>query len=344
VLVVSCPCALGLATPAAITSATQALRRRGLLVARADCWEKLPAITDVVFDKTGTLTRGEIGIVDVRPQDGRSAAVCRAIAGALEAGSSHPIARAFAGDSDATAEQRRHVAGQGVEGRLAGRRYRLGQPAFALAPSDRTAEPPAPGHWVLLADDAGPVCWFALDDRLRDDAATTVLALRQRGLRVHLLSGDPSDAAPRLAAHLGMDALAYGAAPERKLAYLRELQQQGRRVLMVGDGINDIPVLACADVSVAMSDASQLAKTNADCIFLTAHLDRLLTLLAGARRTRRVVRENLAWALGYNALALPLAALGWVPPWLAAVGMSLSSLLVVGNALRLQRIGTTPEV
>jgi Cu2+-exporting ATPase len=339
VLVVSCPCALGLATPAAITAATNRLRQLGLLVTRGDAWEQLPRITDVIFDKTGTLTEGAVRIADIRPLAGRSAEVCRAIASALESGSSHPIARAFAQPNVEPAQQRRHVTGGGVEGMVAGRRYRLGSPGFAL---DGNATPaPAAGHWVLLAEAGAPLCWFRLDDTLRRDAASSVLALQQRGLRVHLLSGDPSDAALALAQRLGIEHVEAGASPARKLDYLRALQGEGRRVLMVGDGINDIPVLAAADVSVAMSDASQLAKTSADCIFLSPRLDRLPALLELARRTRTNIRENLGWALLYNVVALPAAAGGLVAPWLAALGMSASSLLVVGNALRLQRVRLT---
>ncbi len=337
VLVVSCPCALGLATPAAITAATNRLRQLGLLVTRGDAWEQLPRITDVVFDKTGTLTEGVIRIADQQAAGSRSPEVCRAIAAALEVGSSHPIAKAFLTTATAIepAQQRRHVAGCGVEGAIAGRRYRLGTPAFAL---DAPLPPPGDGHWVVLGEEGRALCWFRLDDTLRADAAATVLALQQRGLHLHLLSGDPSDAAPLLAQRLGIEQVEAGATPQRKLDYLRALQAQGRRVLMVGDGINDIPVLAAADVSVAMSDASQLAKTSADCIFLSPRLTRLPALLALAQRTRAIVRENLGWALLYNAVALPAAAAGLVAPWLAALGMSASSLLVVCNALRLQRV------
>ncbi len=338
VLVVSCPCALGLATPAAITAATQRLRQLGLLVTRGDAWEQLPRITDVIFDKTGTLTEGKIRIADIRPVAGRSAEVCRAIATALEAGSSHPIARAFLNRSTADAalaQQRRHVTGCGVEGVIAGRRYRLGTPAFALEGSAAALDT---GHWVALGEEGQALCWFRLDDTLRSDATGSVLALQQRGLRVHLLSGDRSDAVATLARQLGIDHVEAGATPERKLDYLRVLQAEGRCVLMVGDGINDIPVLAAADVSVAMNDASQLTKTSADCIFLSPRLTRLPALLELAQRTRGIVRENLGWALLYNAVALPAAAAGLVAPWLAALGMSASSLLVVGNALRLQHV------
>jgi Cu2+-exporting ATPase len=234
--------------------------------------------------------------------------------------------------------------GAGVEGTIAGRRYRIGKPDYAaqlfvqegeqarLIDTQKTQS----GHWILLADSDGPLCWFRLQDQLRDDAAATVKSLQQRGLRVHLLSGDSSDSAVELGMQLRIDRVESGASPERKLQYLTALQNDHRRVLMVGDGINDIPVLAAADISVAMSGASQLAKTSADCILLAPQLDRIITLFDGAKKTRSIVRQNLIWALLYNVIAIPLAAAGLIAPWLAAIGMSASSLLVTANALRLR--------
>lgn len=341
VLVVSCPCALSLATPMAITTATNALRRAGLLVTRADVWEQLGHITDIVFDKTGTLSEGRVAVVANVPCGDRSAEVCRDIAEALESGSHHPIAQAFATHAVVPALERKTHIGAGVEGVIAGRRYRLGSAAFALALSNKNISAPAHGQWILLADNAGPLCWFRLQDQLRSDAAATVRTLQQRGLRVHLLSGDSSDAAAEFAAQLHIDCVKSGVSPEHKLEYIAGLQGDKRRVMMVGDGINDIPVLAAADISVAMSGASQLAKTNADCILLTPHLDRVPMLFASAKKTRMIVRQNLWWALLYNAIAIPLAAAGWIAPWLAAIGMSLSSLLVTANALRLRRCDRT---
>jgi Cu2+-exporting ATPase len=241
------------------------------------------------------------------------------------------------------ATDRSIATGRGVEGSIAGRRYRLGQPAYALelcalsaAAPDTVIATAEPGSWIVLANTSGPVCRFRLDDELRADAAATVAALQRRGLAVHLLSGDHSAAVLQLGTQLRIDAIVAGATPEHKLRYLEMLQRAGRRVLMIGDGINDIPVLAAAAVSVAMSNASQLAKTSADCILLTPRLARLETLLDCARATRNVIHQNIAWALLYNGAAVPLAATGLISPWLGALGMSLSSLLVVGNALRLR--------
>jgi len=367
VLVVSCPCALGLATPVAITNATNTLRRLGLLVTKADVWEKLPAITDIVFDKTGTLSAGRVRIVECVPCGARSPDVCRDIANALEIGSAHPIARAFINEPTITtaqqtpiaaqpipaaaqptivpAQNRQQIGGAGVEGWIAGRCYRLGAANFVLALSNTQAAPPTiTGQWILLGDNTGALCWFRLDDSPRAEAAATVTALQQRGFTLHLLSGDRSDTVDNLAKSLRIEHALAGASPEQKLEYIERLQRDQRHVLMVGDGINDIPVLAAADVSVAMSNASQLAKTSADCIFLGGDLARLLTLFGIATKTRRIIRENLLWALLYNLVAIPLAALGWVSPYIAAIGMSLSSLLVVGNALRLHRFKPTAVI
>jgi len=338
---------LSLVTPMAITTATNALRRAGVLVTRAEVWEQLERITDVVFDKTGTLSEGRVTVTETLVCGTRNVDVCRDIAEALEAGSTHPIAQAFATRGVIPALERIDTVGAGVEGTIAGRRYRLGKADYAAQLfAARQAAPmraPGRGHWILLADGDGPLCWFRLQDRLRDDAAATVQVLQRRGLRVHLLSGDSSDSAAELGAQLHIDHIESGASPERKLAYLSALQRSGqaRHVLMVGDGINDIPVLAAADISVAMSGASQLAKTNADCILLTPQLNRIATLFDSARKTRAIVRENLIWALVYNVVAIPLAAAGWIAPWLAAIGMSASSLLVTANALRLRRATPT---
>ena len=361
VLVVSCPCALSLATPMAITTATNALRRAGILVTRAEVWEQLDSITDVVFDKTGTLSEGRVSISGIAVCGARSADICRDIAEALEAGSSHPIAQAFATRAVTPALERAEIIGAGVEGTIAGRRYRLGTPSYAAQLFTKNSGAKNGdeksggvfdsckiriGHWILLADHDGPLCWFRLQDRLRDDAAATVTALQQRGLRVHLLSGDSSGSAAESGRQLHIDRIESGASPERKLQYLSALQRNGQRVLMIGDGINDIPVLAAADISIAMSGASQLAKINADCILLAPQLNRIAALFDSAKKTRAVIRENLLWALLYNTIALPLAAAGLIAPWLAAIGMSASSLLVTGNALRLRHCaspGTTPS-
>ena len=190
----------------------------------------------------------------------------------------------------------------------------------------------------MLGDCQGPLAWFVLDDRLRDDAPALLAACRERGWQVLLLSGDSSPMVAEVARQLGIEQARGGLTPDAKLAELKKLHEQGRRVLMLGDGVNDVPVLAGADISVAMGGATDLAKTSADAVLLSNRLTSLIQAFNLARRTRRIIIENLTWASLYNGLVLPFAALGWITPIWAALGMSLSSLLVVLNALRLTRV------
>ena len=336
VLVVTCPCALGLATPAALTAATGRLTRLGLLTTRGHALETLARTTDLVFDKTGTLTQGRLSVRRVLPLDGRSSDAVGAIAAALERGSEHPIARAVRDAAAATpaASAVRNTPGLGVEGIVDGRHYRLGAPRFA-APGHVPPAPDDGASWIVLAADAAPVAWFALADTLRPDAAAALAALRAQGLRLHLLSGDADAAVATVARELGVDAWRGGALPEDKLAYVRELQAAGRVVAMVGDGVNDAPVLAGAQVSIAMGSGTDVAQAAADMVMLGSRLATLGEGVALARKTQKIIRQNLGWALAYNLVAIPAAALGHVTPWLAGIGMSASSLLVVLNALRL---------
>lgn len=341
VLVVTCPCALSLATPAALTAAAGGLLQRGVLVTRGAILETLPRVTHVVFDKTGTLTTGRFRIERTIPLRGAMAADVGAEACALETHSEHPIARAFAdlGGGGEPASAVRVRAGQGVEGMVAAQRRRIGAPAWVESGFDRpTPAPPArEGHWVLLAGEEGPLAWFEIADTVRPEAAETVARLRRMGLKVEILSGDPSPAVPELARRFGLSASAGGVSPEGKLAHVRRLQEEGAVVLMVGDGINDAPVLGGSEVSVAMGGGTDLAKVGADAVLLHEDISVLPEALRHARRARRVMRQNLLWSLTYNLVVLPLAAAGWVTPWLAAIGMSLSSLVVVLNAVRLNR-------
>ncbi|MDC8803068.1 heavy metal translocating P-type ATPase [Halomonas pacifica] len=337
VLVVTCPCALALATPTALTAGHGQLRRRGVLMTRADAVEGLSQATRVVFDKTGTLTQGAMRLVETRPLGDADETTARRLAAALEAHSEHPIARAFRPYREATLQARQVTShpGQGLEGTIEGRHYRLGTPDFA---SPQVPAAPGEGQWLLLARDGEPLAWFALHDGLREDAVASIAALRAQGLAVELLSGDRPEAVAELAARAGIDTWRGGAGPETKLEHLRELQARGETVVMIGDGINDVPVLAGADVSIAMNGATDLARTRADAILLSPRLLRIAEAITIARATRRIIRQNLIWSVIYNFTALPIAALGIVPPWVAALGMSASSLVVVGNALRLGRM------
>lgn len=337
-LVATCPCALSLATPTALTAATGSLHKLGLLLTRGHVLEGLNHIDTVIFDKTGTLTEGRLTLREIHPLRDLDADQCLALAAALENRSEHPIARAFGRAAQAAEEVDSHP-GLGLEGLVAQRRLRIGQPDFvcALSGQPTPAIPGDHGQWLLLGDEQGPLAWLVLDDRLREDAPALLDACRARGWRILLLSGDSSPMVGEIARQLGIEDARGGLTPDDKLAVLKQLHGEGRRVLMLGDGVNDVPVLAAADISVAMGSATDLAKTSADAVLLSNRLDSLTRALPLARRTRRIIIENLSWAMLYNGLILPFAAIGWVTPAWAALGMSVSSLLVVLNALRLAR-------
>ncbi|KFX69204.1 carbonate dehydratase [Pseudomonas taeanensis MS-3] len=338
-LVATCPCALALATPTALTAATGSLHKLGMLLTRGHVLEGLNQIDTVIFDKTGTLTEGRLTLSAIHPLGELDSDACLALAAALEIRSEHPIARAF-GRATQAAERVDNIPGLGLQGWVADRQLRIGQAAFVSELSGQ-APPEIPadrGQWLLLGDCQGPLAWFVLDDRLRDDAPALLAACRERGWQVLLLSGDSSPMVAEVARQLGIEQARGGLTPDAKLAELKKLHEQGRRVLMLGDGVNDVPVLAGADISVAMGGATDLAKTSADAVLLSNRLTSLIQAFNLARRTRRIIIENLTWASLYNGLVLPFAALGWITPIWAALGMSLSSLLVVLNALRLTRV------
>lgn len=330
VLVVSCPCALSLAIPAALATAGNALTKLGALPLRGDALSDLAEVDTVLLDKTGTLTTGSPQIARVEVLGELDAEAVTRIAAALERDAGHPLARAFAGIAAPRAEAIEVTAGAGVAGEVEGQRWRIGHAGFA-AGLDRDL----PGVW--LGDGARAVARFALVDAPRSDARAAIAALRDQGLRVEVLSGDSPEAVETTARALGIARWSARATPESKLARLRELQAQGHRVLMLGDGINDAPVLGGADVSIALACGAPMAHRAADIVLSGERLMRLPQVVQLARRTRRMIRENLAWALLYNAIALPFAAAGWVTPWIAALGMAGSSLLVTLNALRLGR-------
>ncbi|WP_095179450.1 heavy metal translocating P-type ATPase [Pseudomonas sp. Irchel 3F6] len=342
-LVATCPCALSLATPTALTAATGTLHKLGLLLTRGHVLEGLNQIDTVIFDKTGTLTEGRLVLRSIRPLGALDSEQCLSLAAALENRSEHPIARAF-GRAPLAAEDVHSTPGLGLEGVVGEQRLRIGQAPFACALSGAAlpSMPDEAGQWLLLADTQGPLAWFVLDDRLRDDAPALLAACKARGWRTLLLSGDSSPMVASVAAELGIDEARGGLRPDDKLQVLQQLHREGRKVLMLGDGVNDVPVLAAADISVAMGSATDLAKTSADAVLLSNRLDALVQAFTLARRTRRVIIENLLWAALYNGLMLPFAALGWITPVWAAVGMSISSLTVVLNALRLTRLPSAP--
>jgi P-type Cu2+ transporter len=354
VLVVTCPCALALATPAAIAAATGRLSAIGLLATRGHVLETFARVTDVVFDKTGTLTQNEMSMARIVPLGKlREEAIVR-LAAELELGSGHPVARALTGAARdapgmlaACATKLTHSAGQGVEGEIGGERLRIGTAAFVGAlvgkPLGQSKFPEHTHSQVLLGRSGEWLARIDLDDAPRPDAREALDALRAAGARIHVLSGDVPAAVNAIARELCLseaDNVQARATPQHKLEYVEALQRKGRVVAMVGDGINDAPVLAQAALSIAMGSGTDLARANADMVLLSGRLMALAEGLAIARMTRRVIGQNVAWAIVYNAIAVPLAMMGWISPWAAALGMSASSLLVVGNAARLQRGGS----
>ncbi len=333
VLVVTCPCALALATPAAFAAAGTRLAQLQLLVTNGNAIEALARADRILFDKTGTVTRGaptidDIGIFD----DEFDREQCMNIAAALETVSTHPIANAFRlPENDVVAVDQRVVVGHGVSGTIDNQVWRLGRASFAGAAAEKTG--------VFLGVDGHLVARFDISDELREGAADIMTELAQMGLNPGLVSGDGAAAVQNTASRLGMLDYHSDCSPEKKLSIIREAQQAGETVIMVGDGINDAPILAGADASIALAHGALLAQTNADIILVGGALRPLLLGILLAKKTIRVVRQNLAWAIVYNTAALPLAAFGYVPPWAAAIGMSASSLIVVLNALRLNRFG-----
>ena len=342
VLVVSCPCALALGTPVALAAAARGFARLGVLISRPDTLELLPKITHVVLDKTGTLTRPDMAVAETRVVAGVDADRARVLAGRLERVSRHPVATAFARyDDGATVEAAETVTAAGVTGTVDGTHYRLGKPAFVAEWLGEDLSEPDEGQWIALASRERLLAWFRVDSPLREGARELVAGLKASGMQVWLASGDRAENVETVARTLGITNVRADCSPADKLELVRQLQAGGARVAMVGDGINDAPVLAGADVSVALAEGADIARTQADLVVTGKDLSRVSAAFDLAPRVRRIVRQNLAWAFSYNITALPFAAAGFVPPWLAAIGMSASSLLVVMNG---QRLGRAPRV
>lgn len=346
VLVVTCPCALSLATPVAMLTAAGTLARRGVLVRNLQALETLAGVDTVVFDKTGTLTRDGLALQEVRvaPQAGLAHDEVLGLAALLARHSLHPVSRAVAAAGGADLSgwslgEVQEISGAGlvatVQGPLAGT-LRLGSAAHA-----RVAVEAGAGQQAVVSLQRGEevieLARFAFAEELRPEAVAVVRQLQQAGVAVQLLSGDHSAAVQRVAARAGIETAQGGCSPQDKLERLRALQQAGHRVAMVGDGLNDGPVLAGAHVSFAFGRAVPLAQSKSDLVVMGDNLGLVAQAVSLSRRTLRIVRQNLWWAAGYNALGVPLAIAGLMPPWLAGLGMALSSLLVVANAARLAR-------
>lgn len=347
VLIVTCPCALSLATPTAVTAATGKLIQSGLLATRGHALETLAKASHVVFDKTGTLTYGLLTLLETSIRRGHDKEQCLSIAAALEVGSEHPIARAIRhglDDNNLQARDIKNIPGSGISGMIEGEDYWIGTPNFVEMASGHHADVDAlqklrvSGNTVIaLANRESVFALFAFGDELRDDAVSAIMDLKSAGKKIVLLSGDHVVVAKAVADKLGIDDVHGDFLPKDKLAYVKRLQKQGAIVVMVGDGINDAPVLAAAQVSIAMGSGTQLAAAGADMLLLSDRLSGISDGLYMVQRILWVIRKNVSWVIGYNFLALPFASMGFVAPWMAALGMSASSLIVVANALRLLR-------
>lgn len=356
VLIVTCPCALSLATPVAMLTAAGTLARGGVLVRNLQGLEALAAVDTLVFDKTGTLTRDGMAVRSIQPGAGVDGAEALALAGLLARQSVHPASRAVAraAEADAAAKalsdrwqivQVQERAGFGMLATVNDthqpaklRHLRLG----SLRHTGAAEQAGAPLQQVVLTEDGAhgvshELMRFGLSEDLRTEAPAVVAQLRAAGVEVLLLSGDRDAAVQRIAAQTGIATAIGDCTPQDKLARLQAAQAQGRQVAMVGDGLNDGPVLAGAHVSFAFGRAVPLAQSRSDFVVLGDHLELVAQTLLLARRTLRIVRQNLCWAAAYNAVSVPLALAGWMPAWLAGLGMALSSLLVVLNAARLAR-------
>lgn len=335
VLVITCPCALSLATPATVAAATTRLSRSGVLVLRPDALERLARADTVVLDKTGTLTRGLPIAKTTYLASGWTDEHVLALAAALERSSEHPLASAFAPYALATvmATSTREFVGRGIQGVLGERTWRLGTREFVAELSQQGSDAGTDG--LVLGGEAGIVATFHVWDTLSEGAEAAVRELRSLGLGVVIASGDSEEAVCEVARAVRVDIWSSRVSPKGKLALVEELQRKGRRVLMIGDGVNDGPVLAGAYVSCAIAQGSAIAQAAADLLLVQTSLSPVALAVKTARAALRTMRENLLWALVYNVSAIPLAALGWVAPWVAAIGMSMSSLIVVANAARL---------
>ena len=350
ILIVTCPCALSLATPVAMLSAAGALAKRGVLVRNLQALETLANVDTLIFDKTGTLTDDRLQITNTCVYDSASQVFCEQLAALLSQHSTHPVSRALAQMACDPAGcirgwqvlQIEEVCGAGLlatvldaDGQI--HEYKLGSASFVQAPqvaADQScvflAEVNKQGASALLAH-------FVLKECVRAEAAAAVALLQSVGVEVQLLSGDLKHAALSVANQLAIAQVEGECTPESKLKRLRDLQSQGRHVAMVGDGLNDGPVLAGACVSFAFGNAVPLARNQSDFVVIGSDLLQVPKTLSHARKTMHIVRQNLVWAAAYNAICVPLALFGWMPAWLAGLGMAVSSLLVVLNAARLSR-------
>jgi len=337
VLVVSCPCALSLATPVVYTVSVTALKRLGVVVSAGKFLEQLSSINHIVFDKTGTLTEGVLEVSEVKllADDWTREAVLGHCS-ALESNSRHPIARAFESVIKQPATNVEQVAGEGVLGSIDGQDFRLGKAGFVGFPALSPPEDQLRGTWVLLGGSA-PIAWIRLDDDIRDSSEKLIQVLKPH-YKITLLSGDRSIEVARVAKALSIDDAKGDLSPADKVEHVRQFQAVGDRVLMVGDGMNDAAAMGIANTAVAVSPVDILVQDAADATLLRQDIFRLWMLIGYSKRIRNVLRQNMSWAVLYNLSVIPFAVAGWLEPWMAALGMSMSSLLVIVNANRLNSV------
>tara|TARA_R110000851_G_scaffold4900_4_gene20590 strand:- start:84162 stop:86555 length:2394 start_codon:yes stop_codon:yes gene_type:complete len=339
VLVATCPCALALATPTAVTCATAIFTKLGVIPRKTGIFEKLTKIDHVVFDKTGTLTCGYLSIGEVQTFGQYSSEQVLSLAAATEQGSLHPIALAFKPfyDNKHIVEHVDHHIGLGIRACINQQQVCIGTAQFVTPDCNRVSPQALESQWIFLSIDNKLVAKIEMLDQLRVDSLATVNALKAANIKLSIASGDSSGHVEFLANKIGISDVHSGLSPQGKLALVNRLQQKAN-VAMFGDGINDAPVLAGANLSVAMGSGSAIAKNSADLILLGDHLSRFNDAIYVAKQAQRIIHQNLLWAFAYNMVILPLAVTGHVAPYIAAIGMSVSSLIVVSNSLRLLRI------
>lgn len=331
VLVATCPCALSLATPTALTCATSRMGHLGILLRKSHVFETLCKVNHLVIDKTGTLTHGDIVISEVERFQNIEESSLLSIAAALESHANHPIAKAFRPYYDANfhVTNVENIIGSGIQGDYQGQQVKIGSAEFVINNAETIHS-----QSIFLSIDDIHVATFKYQDPIRQEAADFIRSFQNSGIKVTLLTGDSYANAQLVAKQIGISNVVAQAKPEDKLNFLRNLDSSDI-TMMIGDGINDAPTLAGAHLSVAMGGGTDVAKASADMVLLGDQLDRLLSARELALQTRKIIRENLAWSLGYNVLILPLAVAGLVAPYFAVVGMSASSIIVVSNSLRL---------
>ncbi len=356
VLIVTCPCALSLATPAAMLASASAFVKRGILIKHLQAIENIAEIDTVIFDKTGTLTEDNISITQIQTKEGLSADIALTIAAALAHHSNHPISRAILKahqeKSDAQIFELVEITeeiGAGISGKCSDivlenlpfnivGKLKLGSAKFCVTPVTDVQK-----QQVYLADAQGWLATFELQEKTKNDAKKTVQLLKEKGLHIELLSGDQSYSVQTMALQLGIEKFSATCSPQDKFLRLKRLKEQGKQILMVGDGLNDGPILASAHVSIAMGKGVPLTHAHADYILLNGDISQIPALINHAQKTMTIIKQNISWAIVYNLVSIPLAFFGVLSAWLAGLGMALSSLIVVGNALRLTQFNNTAK-